>query len=265
MERTIIMRTQEGNILHLECHDSVESTHELARSYARSGYTDGYVVFSENQTKYNSCGEKLAEGASERGVYLSCILRPSIFPSQVGFLGAMTAVALISALEEHTTKRLGIGWISDIFCEGRKIGMTVTEGKLDSFTAYEYIIVTFAVKLSETDFPPRLTDIVKKVFESENASIPLIIAKNILSKFYNLFPKRLKSPEKFMDLYKRKFILSGLRTRYSDGERYKRCKILGVDNSDGRLIIETRGGKLKHISAYKSIVLPKRIKIKSKM
>ena len=262
MERTVIMRTPEGSILHLECHDSVESTHELARSYARSGYTGGYVVFSEHQTKYSASGDPLSDGTSEHGVYLSCILRPSIFPSQAGFIGAMSAVALISALDEHTTKKLGIGWISDVFCEGRKIGMTVIEGKLDSFNAYEYIIVTFAVKLSDADFPPRLTDLVKKVFESENASIPLIIAKNILSKFYAIFPKRIKSPEKFMDIYKRKFILSGVHTRYLDEGKWKRCKILGVDNADGRLIVEGVRGKITHISNYKNIVIPKRIKLK---
>ena len=260
MARTVIMRTPEGNILHLECHDSVESTHELARNYARAGYTDGYVVFSEKQTKYTSLGEKLGNGESERGVYLSCILRPSIFPSQTGFIGAISVVSMISALEDHTTKKLGIGWISDVFCEGRKIGMTVIEGKLDSHNAYEYIIVTFAVHLSESDFPPRITDLVKKVFASENTSIPLIIAKNILSKFFTLFPKRLKSPEKFMDFYKRKFALSGIRTKYIKDGKWRRCKILGVDNSDGRLIIEGFGGNIEHISNYKTILIPKRIK-----
>ena len=260
MERTVITRTPEGNILHLECHDSVESTHELARKYARSGYTDGYIVFSEHQTKYNSLGEKLGEGEEERGVYLSCILRPSIFPSQAGFIGAISVVSLIAALEEHTTKKLGIGWISDVFCEGRKIGMTVIEGKLDSFNAYEYILVTFAVHLSESDFPPRLTDLVKKVFASENTSIPLIIAKNILSKFYTLFPKRLKSPDKFMDFYRRKFVLSGVRTKYFKDGKWRRCKILGVDNADARLIVEGAHGEIEHISNYKGIILPKKTK-----
>ena len=261
MARTVIMRTPQGNILHLECHDSIECTHELARNYARAGYTDGYVVFSEHQTKYTALGEEIAPGAdAERGVYLSCILRPSIFPSQTGFIGAISVVSLLSALEEHTTKKLGIGWISDVFCEGKKIGKTVIEGKLDSHNAYEYIIVTFAVHLSENDFPPRITDLVKKVFASENTSIPLIIAKNILSKFFTLFPKRLKSPDKFMDFYKRKFALSGIRTKYLKDGKWKRCKILGVEHSDGRLIIEGAHGEIEHISNYKTIILPKRIK-----
>ena len=109
MAKTVIMRTKDGKILHLECHEALPSTQQLAKLYARSGYADGYVVFSEYQTEYGSLGQKLPEGTSEHGVYLSCILRPSIFPSQAGFLGAMSAVAFITALEEQTDKRLGIG------------------------------------------------------------------------------------------------------------------------------------------------------------
>ncbi len=262
MARTVIMRTNEGKILHLECHESLPSTHELARSYARSGYTDGYVVFSEAQTKRGALGETLSEKEPERGVYVSCILRPSIFPSQAGFLGAISAVALVSALEEQTTKKLGIGWISDIFCEDRKIGTTTTEGKLDNFTTYEYIIVTFAVKLTDSDFPPRLADMIKEVFESESTSIPLIIAKNILLKFFSFYTKRLKSADKFMDIYKRKFILGGLKTKYFEDGKKKSCKILGIDSTDGRLIIETHDGVIKHISGNKSIVIPNKIKLK---
>ncbi|MBR2651018.1 MAG: hypothetical protein IKD45_05090 [Clostridia bacterium] len=263
MARTLITRTQEGKILHLECHESVPSTHELARSYATLGYTDGYVVFSEVQTKYSSIGAPLPAGSSERGVYLSCILRPSIFPSQAGSLGAMAAVSLLTALEEHTVKRLGIGWVSDIFCEGKKIGTATIEGKLDNFSAYEYIIISFSVKLSDADFPPRVSDLVNKIFGSENISIPFIIAKNILSKFFSFYPKRIKSGERFMDIYKRKFILSDLRTKYYEGGKKKRCKIIGIDSNDGKLVIETRGGELKSI-ANRSVIIPNKIKLKNK-
>ncbi|MBQ9070914.1 MAG: hypothetical protein IJY23_06170 [Clostridia bacterium] len=263
MVTNVIMRTADGKILHLECHESLPSTSELARAYARAGYSDGYVVFSEAQTKFDFKGNPLPEGEVERGVFLSCILRPSFFPSQAGFLGAMSAVALITALEEHTSKKLGIGWVSDIFCEGKKIGSTATEGKLDSFMAYEYVIISFFVKVSEEDFPPRLSDLIKKVFESENTSISLIIAKKILEKFFYLYPRRVKSPEKFMEIYKQKFTLCGIETRYTEDSKRRKCKILGIDGADGRLIIETKHGEMKHISSSKNIIIPDKIKIKS--
>lgn len=264
MPKNVIMRTADGKILHLECYEQLPSTHELARKYAKLGFADGYVIFSEKQTAYNSLGRALGEGESESGVYLSLILRPSIFPSQAVFLGAMSAVALYSALEEQTEKELGIGWVSDIFCEGRKIGMTAMEGKLDSFATYEHIIISFFVKLSDDDFPPRLSDLIKKVFESENTSLSLIVAKKILSKFFELYPRRIKSPEKFLEVYKRKFALTGLNTKYFDGTKKRSCQIIGVSSADGRLIVENTKGEIVNISGVKNIVIPDKIKVKNK-
>ncbi len=263
MAHSMVMRTNEGKILHIESHETLPSTHELARAYARAGYTDGYVVFSESQTKYTSVGQPLKENSKESGVFLSCIMRPSLFPSQAGFIGPMSAVALLNALEAQTDKRIGIGWISDIFCEDRKIGTTITEGKLNPDSSYDYIIVSFYAKLSESDFPPRLSNMVKKVFEIENTSISLIVAKNILLNFFTLYSKKLKSEDKSMDVYKRKFVLSGYKTKYIEDGKRKACKILGINGTDGRLIIETHGGVIKHISANKSIIIPNKIKIRS--
>ena len=261
MPKNVIMRTSDGKVLHLECYETLPSTHELARKYARLGFNDGYVIFSEKQTAYDSLGRPLAEGESESGVFLSCILRPSIFTSQAGLLGAMSAVALYSALEEQTEKELGIGWVSDIYCDGRRIGTTVADGKLDVLNTYEYIIISFYVKLTEEDFPPRLSDLIKKVFESENTSLSLIVAKKILAKFFELYPRRIKSPERFMEVYKRKFALAGLSTKYFDGTKKRKCKILGI-NADGRIIVENAKGEIINVSGAKNIAIPDKIKVK---
>ena len=263
MARKLIMRAPDGNILRIESHDCLESTAALAKHYAKAGYPDRYVVFSEKKSVSSVTGEKLKSGLTERGVYLSLILRPSMFISQAGFVRAMAAVALASALSEHTSRRIGIGWLSDIYCEGKLIGGAMTEGLLDSFSSYEYIIVTFEVKLTDADFPPRLNDIVKKVFESDNTSISVIIAKNILMKFMSLYPKQLKSPDKFMDEYKHKFVMRGTRITYTEAGRRRRCRVLGVDSSNGMLIVEVAKGKIAYIANPKSIVVPKKIKLKA--
>ena len=261
MANTFHMRALDGSIVRFEYHESCESVQQIARARAVAGFPDRYVVFSEKQTKYNALGEPIKNGEFERGVYMSCILRPSMFPSQVSFFAAMSTVALISVLEEHTTKPLGIGWVSNVYCEGDKIGGVTVEGRLDSFNSYEYIIVSFLVALDESSFPPRLSDLVKKVFESENASVSAIIAKDILSKFLSLYPK-VKSPDKFMDLYKQKFILAGVKARYTEAGKRKRCKILSVDSKDCTLIVETRGGEIKHIFTNKNVTIPTKIKLK---
>ncbi|MBQ8289264.1 MAG: hypothetical protein IJY01_00120 [Clostridia bacterium] len=259
MASLVHLRAEDGSIIRLEYHETCPSVAELARRYAIAGYPDRYVVVSERQTKVDACGRPLKADKEEVGVYISLILRPSMFPSQAGFFSAMSTVALITALDEHTTKRLGIGWVSDIFCEGERIGGVTVEGRLDNFSSYEYIIVSFSVRLTEGQFPPRISDLIKKVFGSENASVSMIIAKDILSKFFVLYP-RLKDTEKFMDVYKDRFILAGKRVSFLEYGKRRRCKILNVDNSDCSLIVETKGGLVKRIYSPKNVFIPKIIR-----
>ena len=259
--KVLTVRMADGNVIKLEPYDTLPSTTELAREYAKAGYPDRYVIFAQNHSTASITGTMLKPGETEHGIFLSCILRPSFFPSQAGFLGVLSGTALLEALREHTDRRVGIGWISDIFCEGVRIGGTSIEGKLDSFGSYEYLIVNFAIKMDEENFPPRLSDMVRKVFESENSSIPLIIAKTVLGKFFLLYP-HLSTPQKFMELYRRGFVLRGTRIRLLDGSRRSFCKVLGVDESTGALTVETRDGMLKHIKSRSSVAIPTRIRLK---
>ena len=247
----ISIRATDDSIVKLECHEKLISTAAVAREYARAGYSDRYAVIAEY-----AAGKE----TSERGIYMSLILRPSIVPSQAALLSSLATVALINALEEHTTRRLGIGWVSNIFCDGKQIGGVTIEGKLDNFTSYEYIIINFAVKLSEEDFPPRLTDLVKKVFERDSNSISTIIAKNILNKFFPLYGN-MKNNTKFMNVYKQKFILHGVKIKYLADGKKESCKILGVDNADCSLIIERPGGKIEHVVTPASVIIPRSVKL----
>ena len=127
--KTVSMRASDGNTVHLEYHESLYSTAELAKKYALAGYPDRYAVVTERLVKRED------EKASEGGIFLSLILRPSFFPSQATHLAPLAAVSLISALEEQTEASLGIGWVSSIYCDGTPIGGAAIEGKLDSFMA----------------------------------------------------------------------------------------------------------------------------------
>ena len=257
-------RMSDGNVVQMEAYDTLPSTAALAKEYAEAGYPDRYVVFADRQTTTPITGTKLKEGASERGVFLSCILRPSLFASQAGFFGPMAAVALTSALEEHSNSRFGIGWVSDVYCNGLRIGGAMLEGKLDRFSAFEYLIVTFAIRLDDDNFPPRLTDIIRKVFESENASLPMIIGRTVLTRFFTLYPSA-KTPKKFMDTYSQKFILRGrkIKRRMDDG-KFERVKVLGIDNKSGALMVAAGNGEVLHITARGNVILPKKIRIRNK-
>ncbi len=259
----ITVREADGGIINMELHDELPSTARLAREYALRGYPDRYIVFSEKLIPETQQPVYRRDPEPVRGVFFSCILRPSLFPSQASLLGALSATAFVQALDEHTTRHLGIGWVSDVYCDGEKIGDVTIEGKLDSFTTYEYIIVTFSARLDEESFPPRLGDMVRKVFESENTSISMIIARNVLAKFFKLYSS-MKSSVRFMDIYTKRFILRGRRIKYLDDGRRKSCKVLGINAKTGALILESRERGVFDVISPTSVIIPKKIKITKK-
>ena len=260
MKRTITYRESDGNIVNFEAHTSLKSTLDLARYYAKEkAYPDRYVVFTDKLLKPKTA-KKEVEAESESGIFMSCILRPSIFPSQASLLSAMAAAAMASAMENHTEKNIGIGWVGDIYCDGIKIGNVSIEGKLDNYTTYEYIIVSFNAKINKDNFPPKLADMVKKVFESENTCLNMIIARAILSKFFKLYPN-LKTPEKFIKEYSDRFILRGKKVKYLNGEKWRAHKVLGIDSKTGALILDNGKDPTIFVTSPKLISTPKKIKL----
>lgn len=259
MKSIVNYREADGSIIVFESHSSLKSPLELARYYAtEKNYADRYVVFTDKLAKAKISTKKDVEADADYGIFMSCILRPSIFPSQAALLNAMSTAAMVSALEEHTSKKMGIGWVSDVYCDGVKIGSVSLEGKLDDFTSYEYIIISFNAKLSRDDFPPTLADMVKKVFDTQNTSLNMIIARNILTKFFKFY-QNLKTPQKFMTEYTQRFALRGKKVKYFTGEKWKTRKALSIDLKTGELILDN-GKDQERISSPGLIQNPKKIR-----
>ena len=255
------MRSQDGGSIKIEYHKALHSTTELARKYASEGYSDRYVIFTDAQSSSAITGTKLSDGEYERGVFISCLLRPTFFPSQAGLIGHLSAIALVTALEEHTTRQMGLGWVSDVYCNGVRIGGCAVEGKLNSHSSYEYLIVTLAVRLDKEDFPPRLTDMIRKVFESENAPLTMIIAKTVLNKFFAAY-QSMRSPGKYMDAYHRRFILRNKKIKYISQDKKHVCRVIDVDKETGALEVEPRRGERIEVKSPSMVIMPKKIKLK---
>lgn len=249
------IRGNDGGIIKFESHIALESTADIARKHAANGYPDRYAIFSDKRV-YPS-------GDIEDGLYMSVLLRPSIFPSQAPLLGALSATAMVTALAEHTSVPLGLGWVSDLYASGVRIGEATIEGKLDNFTSYEYIIITFSIKITEKVFPPRLNNMIKEVFEEDNGSSSMIMAKDLLKRFFSFYVN-LKNGAKFMDTYSEKFILRGQKVKYYDGQRKRSLRVLSVDAKNGALILEGPGGKPLRVFSPSNIQIPKKIKLKNK-
>ena len=106
--KAVNVKLADGTTVKIEYLKDVISTTHIAREYAKAGYPDKYIVISETQRSTHLTGRKLKEGEFERGVFISCVLRPAFFPTQAGLIGHTTAVALAEALKNGDIAGAGI-------------------------------------------------------------------------------------------------------------------------------------------------------------
>lgn len=257
------MKVGNGTTVRIEYRDFATSTSELAKEYAIHGYPDRYVIFTEHQSTSDIIGTKLRSNELEKGIFLSIILRPSFYLAQASSLGTLSVVALTQALESYTTKKLGISWVTDVFCEGVKIGGTQIEGKIKDANTFDYIIVTFAAKIEEKNFPPRLKDSVRRIFDKENLSIGMMMVKTILDKFFLAYSND-KVQDNYKKYYTNKFALKGAKIKYIENQRRRNATIVGIDKETLSLIIKPRFRDPIVVSKPSSVIIPGRIKINSK-
>ena len=252
-----------GTTVKIEYRDFASSTATLAKEYALQGYPDRYAVFTEHQSTSDITGTKLREGELDHGIFISLILRPSFFLAQAAPLGLLSVVSLEQALESYTTKSLGISWVSDVFCEGIKIGGTQIESKIKDLNTFDYIIVTFAAKIDEKNFPPRLRDSVKRIFERENLSLGMMMAKTILDKFFIAY-SNIKSADGYRKHYETSFVLRDAKIKYIENGKRKNATVVGIDSETMSLIIKKKNKEQIVVSKPSAVIIPSRIKINDK-
>ena len=121
----------------------------------------------------------------------------------------------------------------------------------------------FEITLSSEDFPPRLTDLIRKVFESENSSITTIIAKTVLNKFFPFYSD-MKNSKKFMNIYRKKFVLHGVKIKIINNGKKLTYKVLGINHKDCALLVESKSGKIEKILTPTNVIIPRSVKLPKK-
>ena len=89
----------------------------------------------------------------------------------------------------------------------------------------------------------------------------MIIAQNVLNKFFPLYVN-VKNNSEFMETYRQKFIMRGLKIKHvSDGKK-ERCRVIDVNPDDASLLVEGKKKRVFRIYTPNSVIIPKRIKVK---
>jgi len=115
----------------IEFYESVGSTNNIAYELAEKDRPEGTAVIANEQTKGKGRLGRTWVSPEEKGIYLSCILRPAIMLNEVPKITLVAAVGVVKAIRKFAGIEALIKWPNDILVSDRKVGGILTELKAE--------------------------------------------------------------------------------------------------------------------------------------
>lgn len=236
LRHTIVATLGDENI-DVRAYESIDSTNSEAKRYALEATERTPVLFvaKEQSAGRGRVGRSFIS-RKNRGIYMTLLYFADAIEDTVS-VTTHAAVAVASAIEEITGRKMKIKWVNDIFDERGKVSGILVEGQM---TKLGYAVaVGIGINTGESDFPDEIKDIASSIEDigaGEGSLISLIVKKLL---------EYAKNPadKSFMAEYRARFMLEGKSVVLSMADGDEKCgKVVGVDD-EGGLIIDVDGGR----------------------
>lgn len=170
--------------------DKVDSTNNYAKKIAMEGADDKTVIIAKEQTKGRGRMGRTFESIKDKGLYMSIILRPDIFPDKAMSLTAYSAVIISKALEKTSGIRADIKWINDILLNGKKIAGILTEMSIEGESGkLEYVVLGTGINVlfEKREMSEKLRETASSIKAETGKTISLnMLAANIINEIDDL-------------------------------------------------------------------------------
>ena len=235
--------------LDLTVLPTAPSTNALVREKANQGRPEGCVIVACEQTDGRGRYGRQFFSPVDSGVYLSLLLRPTVYsPQQATCLTAAAAAAMCQAIEAVTGQQPGIKWVNDIFLHGKKVCGILTEAAVGLETGtLNYMVLGAGVNLypPAEGFPEEIQSIAGSVLER---SCPE--AKNrLVGEFLNRFWYFYTHPEcrAYLEDYRARSLAIGQNVTVLSAGRAVSAYAYGIDD-DFRLLVRYENGDTEALS-----------------
>jgi BirA family transcriptional regulator, biotin operon repressor / biotin---[acetyl-CoA-carboxylase] ligase len=240
-------------------HDQIDSTNTEAKrlltEHRGEGKTlHGILVLAEEQT--NGRGRLGRDWSSphEGGIWMSLVLQPEL-PAQIcPMLTIVAALAVNSAIREHTGLSSFIKWPNDIIIEGRKVCGILTE-MAGLSQGIPDIVIGIGVNANRSEFPEELRDSATSLAleKGEKINRNALIGK-ILNRFEGYYQQFLRSRDlsELKAEYEEFLVNRGKQVRVLEREGEYTGTALGI-NEQGVLLVESKDEIREIISGEVSV------------
>ena len=140
---------------------TLDSTNDRLKAMARQGAPQGSVIIADHQTAGHGRLGRSFHSPAASGIYLSALLRPQCYPTELMHLTCAAAVAMCDAVENAAGFRPGIKWTNDLVYDKKKLGGILTELGFTSDGRVDYAIIGIGINCCQQteDFPQEIRSI----------------------------------------------------------------------------------------------------------
>lgn len=223
--------------------ESVSSTNTVLKELAEQGASEGTVIIAEQQSTGKGRLGRRFHSPKGTGLYMSILLRPKFSAEESLSITTAAAAAVASAIESVTGRKALIKWVNDIYVDGYKVCGILTEASVNFKTnGLDYAILGIGVNIKEPEggFSDDIKDIAGALYKQQPPmNTRNTLTAEILNRFFDYY--NVISDRTFMNEYKKRSLLDGMKIHFVRGEEKYFGTVLGVDDS-ARLLVDTSSG-----------------------
>lgn len=237
----------------LLCLNTIDSTNTECKRRAMQGAVEGFTVISDEQTGGRGRLGRSFLSPKGKGLYFSCILKPSGPIEDIVNLTAWVAVAACDAVEKTCGVRPQIKWTNDLILGGKKLAGILTEMEIEAEDAsVRYVIPGIGINCSHgpSDFPGELSDIATSLLMETGQSVDRnALAANLaeaLDSMLEGFPQKLPQ---YLEKYRKDCCTIGREVKLirADGTTEEGYAV-DIDE-DFRLLVRTASGEIQSVNS----------------
>jgi len=223
------------------------STNDVAREQGRKGAKAGFVVAASRQTKGRGRLGRAWESPSNRGLYVSILLRPDLSMRDAGQLTILSSVAAADAVEAVAGFRPRIKWPNDLLVEGRKLaGLLIETEPVGLRLAFAVVGIGINVGQEENDFSPEVRGLATSLRLVKGETFR---RADVLVALLKAFERRLAAPfSEARQAWEESSLTLGQRVILTTSKGIKKGQAMGLDET-GALLVRGESGEVETVTA----------------
>ena len=223
------LKSRISGSIDVYCFDSIDSTNSEARRMLKSGASGRLLITAREQTAGRGRQGKSFYSPADTGIYMSLVLMPDSFPSELLSATTAAAAAVCASIEKLSGKHPMIKWVNDIYLDGKKICGILTEAVTKPDGRVGALIIGIGINISTVLFPDDLTNAGSLGEDIPYSELICEIVNTLCSEKYSRFSG-------FIDYYRKRSLLIGREITFIKNNISTPALAVGIDDTGGLIV-----------------------------